>query len=248
MRPIFCRIGSKKSMLNRLLKKIPEHKTYVEPFVGGGALYFAKEPAEKEVINDLDKTLMRDYNLVKRSRDISKFPKQLNTIEKLQRFLSRKHTTPEEQLVEAMIRRCNGFGGRYITNKKVYHPSNPYTKLKKLEDYKQRLSNTIIKSADYKLILKQYDSNTTFFYLDPPYENSDGLYNDSSINLEELKTVLSKLKGKFLLSLNDSANVRRVFQGFKQQRFTLRLSGNVGKLSDRPDFKRTRKEILISNY
>lgn len=37
---------------------IPEHKLYTESFVGGGAVLFAKEPVECEIINDLNKGLI----------------------------------------------------------------------------------------------------------------------------------------------------------------------------------------------
>ena len=44
--------GGKQSLLKHILPLIPEHRIYVEPFFGGGAVFFAKEPAKVEVIND----------------------------------------------------------------------------------------------------------------------------------------------------------------------------------------------------
>jgi DNA adenine methylase len=51
--------GGKQKMIPHILPLIPEHKIYVEPFFGGGAIFFAKEPSKIEVINDIDK---RVYN------------------------------------------------------------------------------------------------------------------------------------------------------------------------------------------
>lgn len=44
--------GGKQSMLKDILPRIPEHRIYTEVFFGGGAVYWAKQPVEVEVIND----------------------------------------------------------------------------------------------------------------------------------------------------------------------------------------------------
>jgi DNA adenine methylase len=49
-----------------ILKLIPAHKIYVEPFIGGAAIYFAKEPAPCEVINDTNGELVNFYEVLKR--------------------------------------------------------------------------------------------------------------------------------------------------------------------------------------
>jgi DNA adenine methylase len=73
LRKLFFRIGSKtkiaKSVITSIVKVSPDHKTYVEPFVGSGAVHFAigNRPNTKEVLNDKDKDLINAYNLVKRA-------------------------------------------------------------------------------------------------------------------------------------------------------------------------------------
>ena len=44
--------GGKQKMLKHILPLIPQHHLYVEPFFGGGAVFWAKEPCEVEIIND----------------------------------------------------------------------------------------------------------------------------------------------------------------------------------------------------
>ena len=46
MRNLFCRVGSKTPIADHIVKIFPEHDTYVEPFVGSGAIYFHKEPSQ----------------------------------------------------------------------------------------------------------------------------------------------------------------------------------------------------------
>ena len=75
MRPFFCRVGSKRKYDKALISLFPAHRTYVEPFLGGGAVFFRKEPSEVEVINDLDGKLVADYRLILSApTDISAYP------------------------------------------------------------------------------------------------------------------------------------------------------------------------------
>ena len=45
---------------------IPEHRIYCEPFCGGAAIFFAKEPSEVEVINDTNGEIVNFYEVLKR--------------------------------------------------------------------------------------------------------------------------------------------------------------------------------------
>jgi DNA adenine methylase len=58
--------GGKQQLAVTILKLIPEHKIYVEPFIGGAAVYFAKEPAPCEVINGTNGELVNFYEVMKR--------------------------------------------------------------------------------------------------------------------------------------------------------------------------------------
>ena len=57
--------GGKQSMLRHILPLIPAHKIYVEPFFGGGAVYWAKEPVKCEVINDTNMNVVNFYEVLK---------------------------------------------------------------------------------------------------------------------------------------------------------------------------------------
>lgn len=46
--------GGKQTLLKYIIPLIPEHKIYTESFCGGAAVFFAKKPAEAEVINDIN--------------------------------------------------------------------------------------------------------------------------------------------------------------------------------------------------
>lgn len=78
--------GGKQKMLSVILPMIPEHSIYVEPFFGGGAVFWAKEPAQVEFINDINgevanfyRVLQTDYDALKREVDQTLFKYRLNS-------------------------------------------------------------------------------------------------------------------------------------------------------------------------
>ena len=56
--------GGKQLMVSTILPLIPPHKIYVEPFLGGAAIFFAKKPSDFECINDLNGALVTFYQVV----------------------------------------------------------------------------------------------------------------------------------------------------------------------------------------
>ena len=131
MRILFGRIGNKTAIADHIIKSFPEHKTYVEAFVGSGAIHFHKDPSGIEVINDLDKELISGYRLVKQvSGNPNKFT-DLGTFEKQHSFYHRTPKTKEEQLTHKILQACNTFGGTGKGDVREDKPSNPFNKMKK---------------------------------------------------------------------------------------------------------------------
>jgi DNA adenine methylase len=255
--PIFCRVGSKSRIVKKILPLIPPHNTYVEPFVGSGAIYFAKQPSNKEYINDLDKELIQGYKLIKKvSTNIKDYnvpnfrkdsgyernEKDPYNISLIQKFVNKKHKSNENKLLAFIYKVCNTFGAKGIGL--IYNGNTQVIKLKRMEKYQERLKNTTILNKDYKDVIRKTDGVNTFYFLDPPYEDSKGLYKDFEFDYEELRDVLTNIKGKFMLTLNDSANIRRIFKQFKMKRIivskTTMKEGAFGSTD--------RKELIIMNY
>jgi len=243
LRPFFCRIGSKRIIKVKVIEAFPDEKditTYVEPFIGGGAILWAKKPHQKEVINDLDTKLIKGYKLLK-STKARNFRQDLDNIPDLQTFLDTSPRGEANELTYAIVSNCNKYGGQ--TEGDIWTTSNPFSKLKKIDAYQARLKNVVISNTSYEKVIKKYDSPTTFFYCDPPYEKSGILYKKySSFNQEELRDTLNTVKGKWLLSINDSPNIRNLYKGFFFKAFI--VPGRRGKAVGKLD----RKELLIANY
>jgi len=108
-----------------------------------------------------------------------------------------------------------------------------------------RLARVTIENKPYQEVLAIYDRPHTFFYLAPPYYGIKAYrLNFEPADFETLARSLAGLKGKFLMSLNDRPEVKRIFAGFTIKPVTLKYS-----VSPKPSSRDSlRRELLISNY
>ena len=248
MKPLFCRSGSKRKQVKMLERLFPVHEVYVEPFFGGGAVFFGKSPSNKEVVNDLDSQLVQDYRrVVDAPTSASAYPTP-TTLAAQRRFLSGHQSTVGAKVVESILRRCNGFAGTYVEDASALATdSNPAPKIKNIAAYKERLGSATLLNQDYRKVIRKYDSAKTFFFLDPPYEKSDGLgyaAGSESFDFDEMAKVLKGIKGDFLITINDSPRIRDAFAGF--QLYPYGVKGHHAKTSHIG--QKDRKELLITNY
>lgn len=103
MNPILKYSGGKTKEIKLFKKYIPKFDTYIEPFFGGGAVYFYLEP-EKAIINDINYRLIEFYvDLVK---EYAKTRKELDFLEKEYKvnrtaFEEKKMQYPDEKVPDA---------------------------------------------------------------------------------------------------------------------------------------------------
>lgn len=57
--------GSKWSMAEWITSHMPQHKTYLEPFFGSGAVFFNKAPSPLETINDIDGDVVNLFQVIR---------------------------------------------------------------------------------------------------------------------------------------------------------------------------------------
>ena len=246
---IFGRVGNKYYIREKVIEHIPkEFDVYIEPFVGSGAIYLNMNLHNKQsIINDIDKDLMDTWKIVKDGIDIDentyRFPIQHR--EHQTEYYKSPSETNEEIFIKYIISTLGSFGCK--NGGKIYKPiseSNFKKKVKRAKQIKDYMTNTIVLNQNYNTILEHYDNENVFFYLDPPYQNSRDLYKNSKINYLHLKDILQNLKGKFLLSINDSLEIRDIFKDFNIKPIEVR--GRGGRKADIG--KGMRNELLITNY
>tara|TARA_R100000654_G_scaffold74303_1_gene108369 strand:+ start:265 stop:1020 length:756 start_codon:yes stop_codon:yes gene_type:complete len=246
---IFGRVGNKYYIRKQVLENIPkEFKLYIEPFVGSGAIYLNMNlQNHQSIINDIDKELIDNWKIVKEGLDIDentyKYPIQDKDLQT--QYYKSPSESNEEIFIKYIISSLGSFGSKSIG--KIYKPiseSNFKKKIIRAKQVKDYMTNTEVLNECYKKVLDKYDDIDSFFYLDPPYENSRDLYKNSKINYIELKEILQNLKGKFLLSINDSLEIREIFKEFNI--IPIQVKGRGGAIADIG--KGIRNELFITNY
>ena len=253
--------GGKQTMTKEITSLIPVHELYCEPFIGGGAIFFAKEPSRIEVINDTNREVVNFYRMVQ--NDFVALEKEIR-ITLHSRDLHRKaRVIYENPDMFSELKRAWAFWtlasqsfsgiltGAWSYSKtikpqtaiKVAHKRTDFT-----EDYAIRLQNTQIECDDAIRLIRRLDSKTTFFYCDPPYYNANmGHYDGYTIeDFEMLLKTLSAIEGKFLLSSYPSP----VLTDFIKQNgwHTKVVEKNLTASKPATRVKKTRIEALTANY
>jgi DNA adenine methylase len=217
LKPFFRYPGGKSRIATQITKLFPEHRTYVEPLVGGGSVYFAKQPTDKEVISDADTDLMGFYKALKKGEvghcDLS--PNK-GRLESVVAKAKRGHPlTPCEYLV----RRRNSFGGKGETFDRLLLKScksddkSCGIKSKNPQDYINRMQHTLVTSGDFGKICREHDAPDTLHYLDPPYAgtSTEGYAHGHDLQPSDIKKVTDDLRGKVVISYNNTPLVRKTF-------------------------------------
>ena len=253
--PILTRVGSKKPIRDLVKRKAPSDYTfYVEPFVGSGAVYFYLDIGDvPAVISDLDTDLINAHKVIKSNPSIDNISKYENMTEGQVDTLINKKYTPKalDKLAQYTARTSGTFGGKPAKadkhgKYKVYKYADISTKLKRIPANAEYMKNTLILNQDYKTVIRKYDRPGAFIYLDPPYQDSNKLYDFPDMDFEEMAGVLAKVKGKFLMSINDSPEIRKIFKRFKISKVVVRGGGGADK--EGVPGAGSRNELFISNY
>lgn len=242
--------GGKRWLAGKIASALPDHVKYVEPFAGGAAVFWAKEPSNKEVLADLDEDIIDAFKFIQGMSD-AEFKKlsALETEREPKTFERLKESKPKgkvEKFHRWLYLRCLSHGAEGKTVNPS--PKSNYTLknvLARLGSCKERLAGVSLLSQDWRKTVREQDGKNVVIYLDPPYAETtcDGLLPDGNKppTSEEIEEVLAKVEGSWILSLNDSPNVRKAFEKYNVRRVktpALRAEGAVNK---------ERKELLISN-
>lgn len=244
--------GGKTRLAKTIVQKMPPHTCYVEVFAGAAAVFFAKEPSKTEVINDLDRELVTLYRVVQcHPEELHRqFKFQLVAREEFRRLMAEnpETLTDIQRAARYLYLQRTCYGGRvyqrtFGTETTGKPRLNLFTLEATLEEAWRRLAQVQIECLDFRDLIPRYDRPYTVFYLDPPYWQVKGYrYNFVDQDFRDLACILANIKGHFVMSLNDTSDVRQIFSQFQIEEVTLKYS--MGKAPGSRDKVCT--ELLIS--
>lgn len=242
-RPVAPWIGGKRQLAERviaLIERMP-HRLYAEAFVGQGGV-FLRRPfrAPAEAVNDINRDVVTLFRILQRH--------YLPFVEMMRWYLTsraefeRLAATPADTLTDLeraarflyLQRTTFGGGVRSRSFGVSIGPARfDITRLVPLlEAVHERLASVTIECLPWAEFLERYDRPEALFYLDPPYWGSEDDYGTGiwkRTDFARLADRLRMLKGRFLLSLNDVPEVRRIFVGFwMEQVRTTYMMGREG--------------------
>lgn len=213
--------GGKGILAPKLLPLFPEHRIYVEPFGGAASLLCAKEPSPVEVYNDLDSGLVNLFRVIRDPEQFERF-RLLAALtpysrEEFNRFRKTCDETQDDVIraYQFFVLARMSFAGQpghswgssvTTSNRGMVEAASRYlAAIDRLPEVHQRLMRVQIEHADFRHILKRYDTPETFFYLDPPYipetRRGGGYRHELSAgDHADLVDLLLGLQGKAMLS------------------------------------------------
>ena len=248
-------IGGKRNLARRitaLIETIP-HTTYAECFVGMGGIFLRRRSAPAaEVINDFSGDVANLFRILQRHytpfMDMMRY--QVTSRREFDRLKASDPLTLTdlERAARFLYMQRLAFGGRPgghfgISPSKA--TSFNITKLAPLlEDIHERLAGVVIENKRWQDFIRLYDRPSTLFYLDPPYWGSEDDYGKAMFGRDEfaeMATVLSTVRGRFIMSINDCPEIRELFADFALQEVELTYTVAGGKNA------RPARELVISS-
>jgi DNA adenine methylase len=258
-RPFLKWVGGKRSILPELLKRIPsEYEAYHEPFLGGGALYFAMQPQEA-FLSDVNFHLVVTFQAVQ--NDVEGLIKQLKVHARLHnkeyylkartKLFTEKDPTKLAALFIYLNKTC--FNGLYRVNASggFNVPMGDYKDPAILDEENLHNASKVLQSAD----ISQHSFDQTkilkndFYYLDPPYHetyegySSGGFGDQEHQQLAEFCHAVHKKGGYFMLSNSDTPFVRELYKSYN-----IEIVSASRMVSCKANQRGRENELIIRNY
>ncbi|CAK0740308.1 DNA adenine methylase [Azospirillaceae bacterium] len=235
-------LGGKRNLASRLAGRIAAipHALYAEPFLGMGGVFFRRATAAPvEAVNDKAGEVVNLFRVVRHhpealltemrlqlasrqefQRLLATSPETLTDVQRAARFLALQRLVyggkPGSSSFPARPTRARGFGAEGLR--------------RLVEAAHDRLANVTIEHLDYGAFIARYDRSGTLFYLDPPYWGCEAYYGKELFARDDfarLADLLAGIKGRFLMSINDAAEIRCLFGRFRieEEPVTYRVGG-----------------------
>ena len=258
-RPFLKWVGGKRSIMPELLKRMPEsYETYHEPFMGGGALYFALQPKEA-CLSDINFHLVLTFKAVR--DDVEGLIRQLKIHGRLHnkeyylkartKLFKENDMTKLAALFIYLNKTC--FNGLYRVNASggFNVPMGDYKTPSILDEENLRNCSAVLKGAS----IEQHGFDHTpiykndFYYIDPPYHETYEGYSAAGFGDKEHEQLakfcreIDRKGGFFMVSNSDTPFVRKLYEGY-----TIETVSASRSVSCKAHQRGKENELIIRNY
>lgn len=267
-RPFLKWAGGKTQLLPELIKRVPaSYNRYLEPFLGGGALYFALQP-KTAYLADYNPELINCFevvrgNLAELKEELKKYrydKEMYYEVRELDRQADYASTSPVARAARFIYLNKTCFNGLYRVNSKG-HFNVPFGAYKdptildapNLTACSKGLQSAVIKTGSFEDIVELAEKDD-FVYFDPPYapvsETADftqyvsGGFDASSQELLLLTCLKLHQKGvKWMLSNSNTNIIQELYRGFKVE--TVEAGRAINSNAEK---RGSILELIIRNY
>lgn len=209
--------GGKQRIASKIVKHLPPHTVYVEPFCGGAAVLFKKgiSPVKqsanyREVINDKNEDLINMFRVLQRNQELKHWLEftlySRSEFNRAKEILKSKKSSELERAWAYFVCLHMSFSGNgrgfKVATFSQNHTITHKNKTDQIQGTINRLRKVCIENLSAIKIIKTWDSPQTCFYCDPPYPGADqGNYSGYTLDdYKELIKTLKNCKGSFVLS------------------------------------------------
>ena len=269
--PVVKWVGGKRQLLNEITPLLPKQiSTYCEPFLGGGAVLFVRQP-KNAIVNDLNSDLMLVYEVIRDDVEllIAALQKHENTSEYFYRVRdldrdkeSYKLLSKVEKASRIIYLNKTCYNGLFRVNAsgEFNSPFGHYKKPNIVNEPVLRAVSKYLSSSNVQLFSEDFAATLQrvpkggFVYLDPPYDpvsdtasftgyNKGGFDKAEQIRLKECCDILTQRRVKFLLSNSATEFIRELYA-----EYTIETVYAKRAINSDADKRGTVQEVLIRNY
>lgn len=248
-------------LVKTLLRLIPRNiETYCEVFGGAGNLLLSKPSSNVEVWNDLDGELANLMRVIKTRprlliRTARAIPYSRVWYQRLQREVKSsglKGSDVQRAAKFWFLLRASFFGHPEKGWRFALHTSESMrleNGLPLILAVSDRLRKVYIDCLDFRRCIKNWDGPDTFFFIDPPYYGATKYRSRgpqfTTWDHEDLAKILAKVEAKWLLTLNDRPQVRKLYRGYRVTKVDTQMAtAKVAAGEKRPRLR----QLIIRNY
>jgi len=268
--PVLKWVGGKRQLFGEIKKYIPEFKTYYEPFLGGGAVFFGLQP-ERAVVNDINASLMcvyrviRDYTeelieVLKQHKNEAEYFYKIRNWDRDKQAFEQKSSVEKAARIIYLNKTC--YNGLFRVNR-AGEFNAPFGRYKNpnivneeavlaMGSYLRQPGITLM-NTDFEEALEGVQKED-FVYFDPPYDpvsdssnftgyDKRGFNRKEQIRLKQMCDALNKKGIKFLLSNSATDFILDLYK-----EYTIKIIKAKRSVNSRADRRGEVDEVLIRNY